>query len=134
MVGSGPVGLATPIVCQAVGASKVMVIDKKEDCLEIAKGFGNMIMPLDDSDGKDLNKTAKKIHDCMGCILDKSTGCGGTCCLIGMASGNFTGFPLMDNVMREVMITANFRYCYDYPAAIAIAANSQYDLEKMISY
>uniref|UniRef100_A0A1A9ZA91 Sorbitol dehydrogenase n=1 Tax=Glossina pallidipes TaxID=7398 RepID=A0A1A9ZA91_GLOPL len=150
IVGSGPAGLATSIVCQAIGASKVMVIDKKEDRLEMAKGFGNMTMPLVDSDGKDLNKTAKKIHDCMGCIPDKvfdchgsqetfklairSTGWGGTCCLIGMASGNFTDFPLMDDVMREVLITANFRYCNDFPAAMAIAANSKYDLLKMITH
>lgn len=78
IVGSGPTGLATSIVCQAIGASKVMVIDKKEDRLEMAKGFGNMIMPLDKSDEKDLNKTAKKIHDCMGCIPDKVFDCHGS--------------------------------------------------------
>uniref|UniRef100_A0A1A9W1K4 Sorbitol dehydrogenase n=1 Tax=Glossina brevipalpis TaxID=37001 RepID=A0A1A9W1K4_9MUSC len=150
IVAAGPVGIATAIVCQAIGASKIMVIDKKKDRLEMAKGFGNMTMALEGDDGKDFNKTAKKIHESMGCIPDKvidcygsqesfklsirSTGWGGTCCLVGMASGNFTNFPLMDDVMREVLITANFRYCNDYPPAIAIAAQSKYDLLKMISH
>uniref|UniRef100_A0A1A9VGV2 Alcohol dehydrogenase-like N-terminal domain-containing protein n=1 Tax=Glossina austeni TaxID=7395 RepID=A0A1A9VGV2_GLOAU len=104
IVGAGPIGIATAIVCQTFGATKVTVIDKKPDRLEKAAGFGN------------------------------STGWGGTCCLVDMASGNFTNFPLMDDVMREVEITANFRYSNDFPSAVNIAGHCKYDLSNLISH
>uniref|UniRef100_A0A1A9ZA96 Alcohol dehydrogenase-like C-terminal domain-containing protein n=1 Tax=Glossina pallidipes TaxID=7398 RepID=A0A1A9ZA96_GLOPL len=109
-----------------------------------------MIMVLEGDDEKDLDKTVKNIHESMKCIPDKvidchgsqeslklairSTARGGTCCLVGMASGDFTDFPLMDDLMREVKITSNFHHCNDYRAVLGIVPQGKYDLLKLITH
>uniref|UniRef100_A0A1A9VGV7 Uncharacterized protein n=1 Tax=Glossina austeni TaxID=7395 RepID=A0A1A9VGV7_GLOAU len=104
IVGSGPIGLATSIILLE---SMKCIPDKVIDCHGSQESFKLAI---------------------------RSTAWGGTCCLVGMASGDFANFPFMDDMMREIKITSNFHHCNDYRTAIGVASQGKYDLLKMITH
>ncbi|KAL9890213.1 sorbitol dehydrogenase-like [Glossina fuscipes fuscipes] len=153
ILGCGPIGLTTLATATSIGASKVLIVDKKKDRLEIAKSFGADTLHLNENcNPKDL---AQSIHATMGCIPDKCFDCvgtieslklaiyttrpGGMCTLVGVPDGKIV-LPLIDAMSREVDIlgVVNYRNEYlsyhSYPIALAMAASFELSLPAIISH
>jgi alcohol dehydrogenase len=65
IVGAGPIGLATLITAQLYSPSTIIVVDKDENRLSVAKSFGAHYA-FDPSDGK-AEETVKALTDGKGC-------------------------------------------------------------------
>uniref|UniRef100_A0A1A9W1K6 Sorbitol dehydrogenase n=1 Tax=Glossina brevipalpis TaxID=37001 RepID=A0A1A9W1K6_9MUSC len=147
ILGCGPVGLTTLATATSIGASKVLIADKKPDRLEIAKTFGADVMHIkQDCNPREL---AQEIHAVMGCVPNKCFDCvgtieslklaiyatrpGGMCTLVGVPDGKIV-LPLMDAMSREVDILGVVNYRNDYPIALAMAASVELNLPAIISH
>uniref|UniRef100_A0A1A9W1L1 AlaDh_PNT_C domain-containing protein n=1 Tax=Glossina brevipalpis TaxID=37001 RepID=A0A1A9W1L1_9MUSC len=70
IMGGGLIGLATLIVGETIGASKVTVIDKKQDRLDIANSYGAQNVELNNN-----CNTAEAVQEHMGYTPDKVIDC-----------------------------------------------------------
>ena len=96
--GAGPVGLMAALSAQLQGASKVMVVDSKQDRLKLAEGMG--AIGIDQSEG-----------DVVGQILDETDGMGASCgCeAVGYQCSDRHGHEVpnltMNNLVKSVAAT-----------------------------
>ncbi|CAH1407006.1 unnamed protein product [Nezara viridula] len=148
VLGAGPIGLVTTLVAKYMGAKSLICLDIIESRLQIAKNCGAdytlQITPKDD-----INVVSKKIEETLGekpgITIDctgyentvniglKATKNGGTFVLVGMGQDEVK-IPLVNACAREIDIRGVFRYCNDYPRALAIVASGKVDVKQLITH
>lgn len=148
ILGAGPIGLATMMAARAMGATNITITNRKADRLKVAKSMGaNHIVLVDDMMTE--TDTVRHIHRLMGRAPDMTIDCsgaeatarlailatrsGGVVVLIGLGCSE-AKLPLVNGLTREVDIRGVFRYCNDYPAALALVASGRVDLKPMITH
>uniref|UniRef100_A0A0A1XLQ9 Sorbitol dehydrogenase n=1 Tax=Zeugodacus cucurbitae TaxID=28588 RepID=A0A0A1XLQ9_ZEUCU len=148
VLGAGPIGLVTLLAAQAMGAEQVLITDLVQQRLDVAKELGathTLLMSKDDS----AEEVAKKVHQVMGVEPDKSIDCcgaesttrlsifatrsGGCVVIVGMGAAE-PKVPLINALAREVDIRGVFRYCNDYPAALALVASGKVNVKRLITH
>ncbi|XP_075146609.1 sorbitol dehydrogenase 1 [Haematobia irritans] len=148
ILGAGPIGLVTLLVAQSMGASKIMITDLVQQRLDVAKELGatyTMLMTRDDA----AEEVAKKVEEIMGTMPDKTIECcgaetttrlgifatrsGGCCVVVGMGAPEVK-LPLINALAREVDIRGVFRYCNDYPAALALVSSGKVNVKRLITH
>ncbi|XP_011189502.2 sorbitol dehydrogenase [Zeugodacus cucurbitae] len=148
VLGAGPIGLVTLLAAQAMGAEQVLITDLVQQRLDVAKELGathTLLMSKDDS----AEEVAKKVHQVMGVEPDKSIDCcgaesttrlsifatrsGGCVVIVGMGAAE-PKIPLINALAREVDIRGVFRYCNDYPAALALVASGKVNVKRLITH
>uniref|UniRef100_A0A0K8V7I9 Sorbitol dehydrogenase n=1 Tax=Bactrocera latifrons TaxID=174628 RepID=A0A0K8V7I9_BACLA len=148
VLGAGPIGLVTLLAAQAMGAEQVLITDLVQQRLDVAKELGathTLLMGKDES----AEEVAKKVHQVMGVEPDKSIDCcgaesttrlsifatrsGGCVVIVGMGSPE-PKIPLINALAREVDIRGVFRYCNDYPAALALVASGKVNVKRLITH
>nr|XP_014096029.1 sorbitol dehydrogenase [Bactrocera oleae] len=148
VLGAGPIGLVTLLAAQAMGAEQVMITDLVQDRLDVAKELGathTLLMNKNDS----AEVVAKKVHQVMGVEPDTSIDCcgaesttrlsifatrsGGCVVIVGMGAAE-PKIPLINALAREVDIRGVFRYCNDYPAALALVASGKVNVKRLITH
>ncbi|XP_055379106.1 sorbitol dehydrogenase-like [Condylostylus longicornis] len=147
ILGAGPIGLVTLITAKSMGASKIIITDIEQNRLNVAKEFGAKTLLIT----KDMSEaeTVTKIHEILGSQPDKTVDCCGmeSTCRIAIKATKSGGkavivgcgppevkVPLIEALSREVDILGVFRYCNDYPAALALVASGQIDVKKLITH
>lgn len=148
ILGAGPIGLSTLLSAKAMGAGKILIVDLVQSRLDVAKELGathTMQIQLTTSEADNI----KAVHKALGVEPDKSIECsgaqpntrlallatqsGGCVVLVGMGAAEQT-LPLTDALVREVDIRGVFRYCNDYPAALALVASGQVNAKRLITH
>ncbi|XP_067636082.1 sorbitol dehydrogenase-like [Eurosta solidaginis] len=148
VLGAGPIGLVTLLAAEAMGAEKILITDLVQHRLDVAKELGathTLLINKNDTD-KDV---VKQVHAVMGAEPDKSIDCcgaestarvsilvtrsGGCVVIVGMDEAE-PKIPLMNALVREVDIRGVFRYCNDYPAALALIASGKINAKRLITH
>lgn len=148
VLGAGPIGLVTLIAAKAMGASKILITDLLDDRLVMAKKLG-ADYTLKIEKGLSEEALVKQIHDAFGGAPDKTVDCsgaeatnrlailatrnGGVAVLVGNGPAN-VNVPLINALSREVDIRGVFRYCNDYPVALALVASGRADVKPLITH
>lgn len=146
--GAGPIGLSAMVAAQSMGADKVGIVDLIENKLILAKELGASVTIILDKNSTEI-ENVKKIHEtlttepdvCIDCSGFEATArlslltakTGGCVVLVGMGSPE-AKLPITDGLVREVDIRGVFRYCNDYPAALALVASGKINVKKFITH
>lgn len=148
ILGAGPIGLVSLIAAKSMGASKVLITDLLDDRLEVAKKLGaDLTLKIGKEDKEE--DIVKNIHGLMGGAPDKAIDCsgaeitnrlsilatksGGIAVLVGNGPLN-VNVPLINALSREVDIRGVFRYCNDYPTALALVASGKINVKQLITH
>jgi L-iditol 2-dehydrogenase len=131
-----------------MGASKVVITDLIQSRLDVAKELGADITVLLGKD-ETAEETAKKIHAALGGAPNKSIDCcgfeatnrlgllateSGGCMVIVGCGPPEVKIPLIGSLTREVDIRGVFRYCNDYPAALALVATGKAKVKRLVTH
>jgi L-iditol 2-dehydrogenase len=148
ILGAGPIGLVTLICAKEMGASKVVITDLIQSRLDVAKELGADITVLLGKD-ETAEETAKRIHAALGGAPNKSIDCcgfeatnrlgllateSGGCMVIVGCGPPEVKIPLIGSLTREVDIRGVFRYCNDYPAALALVATGKAKVKRLVTH
>ncbi|XP_063245092.1 sorbitol dehydrogenase-like [Bacillus rossius redtenbacheri] len=148
ITGAGPIGLVSLLAAKAMGASKVIITDLVAHRLEFARKLGaDYTLQVGLSD--DVDELAAKVRDALGQAPDLSVDCtgaestarlavkstkgGGVVAVVGMYSSEFQ-LPLANMIIKELDIRGCFRYCNDYPSALALVASGKADVKSLITH
>uniref|UniRef100_A0A146L8Y1 Sorbitol dehydrogenase n=2 Tax=Lygus hesperus TaxID=30085 RepID=A0A146L8Y1_LYGHE len=148
VLGAGPIGLVSTLAAKAMGASTVVIIDLLEDRLTLAKSCGADVT-LKITREESPAAVAKRVEEALGEKPDKTLDCtgysntintgleatksGGTFVLVGMGQNEVT-IPLLAASIREIDIRGVFRYCNDYPLALAMVASGKVNVKQLITH
>ncbi|KAL2745195.1 dynein axonemal heavy chain 1-like [Vespula maculifrons] len=148
ILGAGPIGLVTLLVAKAMGASKVIITDIKQDKLDVAKKLGADEVYLTKREVSE-NENVKKIHELFGDDPDQTidasgaqasirlailvTKSGGVIVLVGCGPPEVQ-VPLMNALVREVDIRGVFRYANDYGDALELLSSKKIDVKPLITH
>ena len=134
VTGAGPIGLLTVQVARTRGATEIAITDVNERRLELALATGATRAHR----AGDALQEADALIECSGHPQALRDGIaalrpGGTAVLVGMGGDDDATIPLSLLQGRELWLTGTFRYANTYPAAIALAAGGQVDLEAIVT-
>lgn len=138
ITGAGPVGLAVAQVARASGAAEVLVSDISEARRDAALRFGatTALDPITDADSL-RDAGADAFVDASGAAAAVRSGIealrpGGRAVLVGMGLPELA-LPITQIQNKELVLTGVFRYANTWPAAIALVASGQVDLDGMVT-
>jgi L-iditol 2-dehydrogenase len=138
VAGAGPIGLVVTQVARALGAAEVVVSDVDEQRREVARRLGAtaVLDPIASSPAA-AGLEVDAFVDCSGAPAAVSAGVpvvrgGGAVVLVGMGADELT-LPIALIQTRELSVTGTFRYANTWPAAIALAANGDVDLDALVT-
>lgn len=149
VLGAGPIGLVSLISAKSMGAGKVVITDLDETRLQHAKRLGADVT-IKVSANENVEDLAAQIEDAFGgekpkVTLDcngfeicvqlaiQVTRSGGVIVLVGMGSDQVK-VPLVKACIREIDIRGVFRYCNDYPSALALVASKKIDVRSLVTH
>ena len=138
VTGAGPIGILAMQVARALGAKEVTVTDVSPERLELAKRTGaTRTINVAEEPLEGAGVEANILLECSGNPQALNDGImrlrpAGTAVVVGMGPDEIS-VPLGYMQPREITLTGTFRYANTYPAAIALAANGQVDLETIIT-
>ncbi|MCE7482986.1 NAD(P)-dependent alcohol dehydrogenase [Microbacterium profundi] len=138
ITGAGPVGLAVAQVARASGAAEVLVSDISGSRRSAALRFGatTALDPITDADAIRA-AGADSFVDASGAAAAVRSGIdalrpGGRAVLVGMGLPELA-LPITHIQNKELVLTGVFRYANTWPAAIALVASGQVDLDGMVT-
>jgi len=128
VTGAGPIGLLVAQVARARGATEIAVTDLNPHRLELARSLG-ATTEVGEADA---------LIECSGHPQALSDGIAslrpaGVAVLVGMGGGPEATVPLALIQSREIWLSGTFRYANTYPAAIALAASGEVDLDAIVT-
>lgn len=138
ITGAGPVGLAIAQIARVSGASEILVSDLSAPRREAARRFGatTALDPIADADAireagvdsfVDASGAARAVQGGIESLRP-----GGRAVLVGMGLPNLE-LPVTQIQNKELWLTGIFRYANTWPAAIALVASGQVDLDAMVT-
>ncbi|XP_066994502.2 sorbitol dehydrogenase [Anabrus simplex] len=148
VIGAGPIGLVTLLTAKAMGAATVILTDVVEQRLEVAKKIGadgtlltgklneeeivKQIWNLFGGDGPDvaLDCSGTEPGQRLAFLAPKPRG---VAVMVGVGPPEIKA-PLLSACLREVDIKTIFRYCNDYPAALAMLASGKVNVKQLITH
>jgi L-iditol 2-dehydrogenase len=138
VTGAGPIGLLVAQAARAFGATEVTITDVSGARLDFARRLGiSATIDVSSSPVTDVALEVDVLVECSGRAAALADALGalrpaGVAVLVGMGESE-VHLPLEALQRRELWVTGTFRYANAYPAAIALAAEGQVDLESMIT-
>lgn len=148
ILGAGPIGLVTLLTAKAMGATNITITDMLPNRLTVAKALGATSTLLFEKGSAEADNV-RRVHELMGGAPDKTIDCsgaeatarmailatrsGGCVVLVGMGAAEAT-LPLVNGLVREVDIRGVFRYCNDYPGALALVASGAVNVKPLITH
>jgi len=143
IMGAGPIGLVCMLAAKAAGATVLVIVDLKEDRLEMARKLGATATIsakadiLAEINAKSLGPIDVTI-ECSGAepaikSAIRVTKSGGVVVLVGLGPSEIT-VPLVEAACREVDIRGIFRYANCYPTALSLIASKKVDVTPLITH
>lgn len=148
ILGAGPIGLSVLASAKAMGADKIIITDIVAGKLHLAKELGATHTIVIDTKSTE-EENVKNVHNAINSAPDVVIDCtgfestirlailsaksGGCVVVVGMGSPA-AKLPIVDCLVREVDIRGVFRYCNDYPAALALVSSGQINVKKLITH
>ena len=138
VTGAGPVGLLCADVARARGASAVVVSDTNDHRLEVARQRGaSQVVNVASAPLAEQVEAVDVILECSGATPAVQAAFGvaapaARVVLIGMGASDME-LPVAAIQIKELWVTGVFRYANCYPAAIALAASGQIDLDGLVT-
>ncbi|MGM7697830.1 NAD(P)-dependent alcohol dehydrogenase [Microbacterium sp. A84] len=138
ITGAGPVGLTLAQVARASGAAEIIVTDISEGRRASALKFGATSVLDPSADASAIASVhADSFIDASGATPAVWSGIealrpGGRAVLVGMGQSTLP-LPVGRIQSHELILTGVFRYANTWPAAIALAATGQVDLDAMVT-
>ena len=149
VMGAGPIGLITMLVCRAFGASRVVVTDVSPDRLRKAKevaGADGRVVEVGKKAVEEVVKECLQVmdgqvdvaFDCVGMASTANTALaltrsGGVVVAIGMAEPRQL-LNASEIGVREVDVRGIFRYRHTYPTCIDLLASGRVDVKPLITH
>ena len=138
VTGAGPIGILAAQAARACGAADVAITDINPGRLAYAAALG--ITPINTSQaaGPPTDNQPSVILECSGSESALTGAIGamqpsGRIVLVGMGPDTIT-LPMSIIQDRELQITGIFRYANTWPAAIALAASNQVQLDALVTH
>ncbi len=145
ITGAGPIGLMNLLACRAAGAANVVISDRVESRLEVARQLGATRIVR--GDAEELRQVAHQLTDGRGAdvaiecaghpsALSASIGAvraGATVVLIGMPVGDVASVNINDLIVREITLKPIFRYNNTFPTGVDLLASGKVDVKPLIS-
>jgi L-iditol 2-dehydrogenase len=128
VTGAGPIGLLVVQVAKARGATHIAVTDLNEHRLALAESFGATRDPLEADALIECSGHPQALRDGIAAVRPA-----GAAVLVGMGGDESPTVPLSLIQTREIWLTGTFRYANTYPAAIALAASGEVDVEAIVT-
>jgi (R,R)-butanediol dehydrogenase / meso-butanediol dehydrogenase / diacetyl reductase len=144
IIGAGPIGLLVLQVCRAVGAAKTFVVEPIASRRELALKLGATLVidPAEVDPGKVVAEATNNLRadaaiDCAGIQASfdtavRTTGRRATICVAGVALKPIE-VPFLQLWAHEKSITFSSGYENEFPAAIALLANGQVNIDELIT-
>lgn len=138
VTGAGPVGLLAVQAARAAGAAAVVVSDVNDRRLALARELGaSGTVDVREESLAEVDLHADVLLECSGSPQATRDGLAAlrpaaTAVLVGMGPDELI-VPLGLVQQRELNVTGTFRYANTYPAAIALAASGQVDLDGLVT-
>jgi L-iditol 2-dehydrogenase len=141
VTGAGPIGLVCVQVARASGAGEVVVADVNERRLAVATELGATGTVVSGAGALGRAYAGRPAPDVLlecsghpGATVEaiRALAPAGHAVLVGMG-GDQLALPLSVVQERELVVTGTFRYAGTWPAAIALAASEQVDLERLVT-
>lgn len=148
ILGAGPIGLCTLLAAKAMGAGRILVTDLVQTRLDVAKELGATHTLLVQPNANERDNV-QAVHKLMGVEPDRSLDCsgapatqrlamlatqsGGCVVMVGMGPAEST-LPIVDSLVREIDVRGVFRYCNDYPAALAMVASGAVNVKRLVTH
>jgi L-iditol 2-dehydrogenase len=141
ITGAGPIGLVSLLAAKVAGATTIVLVDIKEDRLQIAKTLGATAVINAKSNVAEELKAYGPIDvsiECSGAepaikTAIRNTKSGGVVVLVGLGPSEIT-IPLVDAAIREVDIRGVFRYANCYPTALNLIASGRVNVNPLITH
>ncbi|WP_020573931.1 NAD(P)-dependent alcohol dehydrogenase [Actinopolymorpha alba] len=139
ITGAGPIGLVALQTARAFGASEVVVTDVRPHRLALARELGaTATVDVSTTSLAEAGVEADVLIECSGHPpaiggAIRRVGRAGRVVLVGMG-GDEIPLPLAHVQGYEIEVTGTFRYANTWPAAIALAASGQVDLDRLVSH
>jgi L-iditol 2-dehydrogenase len=139
ITGAGPIGLVATQTARAFGASEVVVTDVNPRRLEVAKELGaTATINVAEEGLAATDFDPDVLLECSGVPVAagqgiRKVGRAGRVVLIGMG-GDEIPLPLAHVQNFEIEVTGTFRYANTWPAAIALAAGGEVDLDRLVTH
>jgi len=143
IMGAGPIGLMCMLAARSAGATTVILVDIKEDRLQVARNLGATatIQATADVSAEINSKGLGPIDvtiECSGAEpairrAINATKSGGVVVLVGLGPPEIK-LSLVDAAVREVDIRGIFRYANCYPKALALIASGKVDVKPLITH
>jgi L-iditol 2-dehydrogenase len=145
IIGAGPVGLLCLLAAGAAGATRIFLVDIKEDRLHKARELGaTATFHADDPDVQDRLQEATDGHgidivlECSGAppAVRQSVDLvrrGGTVVWVGMGPESFE-FPTLTIGMKELHVMGLFRYAHTWPTAIELVSSGRIDVKPLVTH
>jgi L-iditol 2-dehydrogenase len=138
VTGAGPVGLLVVQVARALGATDVVISDVNPGRLALAADLGaTTVLDVAATSLADSGLAPDVLVECSGnasALLEGLTlvAPAGQVVLVGMGSSD-VALPLSVIQEHELVVTGTFRYAHTWPAAIALAASGQVELDRLVT-
>lgn len=135
VAGAGPIGLLVARVAQVRGSARVVVSDPDPGRRRFARDYG--VEETVDPAGTALDGEVDAFVDCSGAPPAVAAGIGsvrpgGSVTLVGMGADEMT-LPVAVMQSREISLTGTFRYANTWPAAVALAASGEVELDRLVT-
>jgi L-iditol 2-dehydrogenase len=131
VTGAGPIGLLVAQVARARGATEIAVTDLNPHRLELARSMG-ATAEVGEADALiECSGHPQALNDGIASLRPA-----GVAVLVGMGGGvggDGVPVPLALIQSREIWLSGTFRYANTYPAAIALAASGEVDLDAIVT-
>jgi L-iditol 2-dehydrogenase len=135
IAGAGPIGLVTAQVARARGVARIVISDINP--VRLAAAAANGATAALEAGQDEIPDGFDAFIDCSGAPSAIGAGIrsvrpGGSVVLVGMGPDELL-LPFGVLQQRELNVTGTFRYANTWPAAIALAASGQVDLDGLVT-
>jgi L-iditol 2-dehydrogenase len=146
IIGSGTIGLATLLATKESGATDIFLVSRSKHKLDLAERFGAKMAI--NSKEVEPSKIVKDMTGGLGAdIVFDSVGTedtinqafklvrdGGRIHEIGLGFNDTTPIPMIDILLRELVLTGHNKYANIFPSAIKLASSRKLPLKLMLTH